>query len=355
MKKIKIFMFVCAAVLTAGAFAVSGHVFGISSREYYQDDGSFCHLTAGDSFRYAENHPAFSEFASFIQPWKDRWNLLTTPFESIDFVCRLNHTSTDSILDGFNFVIDAAGEQEIFFDFYTDEERAADPGLEETGLIFIPGDKDKPVAVLASGGGFRSVCLFLEGFPVGKRLHEDGYNVVLLKYRVDPDMTDLRRAEEIQGPKANEDYRRAMRFLFANQKELNINMEDYSVWGFSAGGYLTSMYGLDNEYGYKAEGLPCPAAMVLVYSGWYEEKFRDAYSTMPPVYFAYLPEDDVIGRERADGIVRLKEYLQGLGIKAESSSYHTARHGFGEGRGTDAEGWIQKAAAFWEEQCADLE
>lgn len=32
----------------------------------------------------------------------------------------------------------------------------------------------------------------------------------------------------------------------------------------------------------------------------------------------------------------------------EEHPYYEARHGFGEGRGTDAEGWIEEAAAFWE-------
>lgn len=341
----------CIAAVFLIALAAAGSiVLGRNSGKYLNDDGSFRHISAKDSFRYVENHPAFAEFSSFIQPWKDSWNELTTPLESVDFVCKLNRTNTESILDGFNFVIDAAQQGQIYYDFYTDEERAEDLSKEETGLIFIPGEKDMPVAVLTSGGAFKSVCLFMEGFPVGAKLHEMGYNVAILKYRVDPSLSGFREATEIQGPKANEDYRRAMRFLFDRQDELQISMENYSVWGFSAGGRLTSMFGLDNEYGYKAEGLPAPAAMVLVYSGWFEEKYRDEYGTMPPMYFAWLPEDDVIGKDNADGIAQLIEYLRSIGIPVEESTYHTAKHGFGEGRGTDAEGWIQKAAAFWEKQ-----
>ncbi len=331
-------------VLLTGACLVLGRDSGV----YTEADGRWRHVTARDSFGYVERHPAFREFSGFIQPWKDDWNLRTTPFESMDFVCRLNRTSTDSVLDGLNFVIDAAQENRVYYDFYTADERAQDPSKEETGLIVIPGERDQPTAVLSSGGAFRSVCLFLEGFPVARRLHQLGYSVAILKYRVDPSLKGLREATEIQGPKANEDYRRAIRFLEENQKSIGISMTDYSVWGFSAGGRLTAMFGLDNSYGYQVDRLPKPSAMVLAYSGWYEEKYKDQYLTMPPVYFAWLPEDDVIGKENVEGIVHLIDYLRSIGIHVEDKPYYKAKHGFGEGRGTDAEGWVDEAAAFWE-------
>lgn len=342
--------FVIVAALLLALIVACSRILGANSVKYFNEDGSFRHISAKESFRYAENHPAFIEFSSFIQPWKDKWNLLTTPYESIDFVCRLNRTNTASIVDGFNFVIDAAGQGDIYFDYYTDEERAADPTKEETGLIFVPGDKDKPVAFLTSGGAFKSVCLFLEGFPVGNKLHELGYNVVILKYRVDPSLKDMEEAKRVQEPIANEDFSRAVQFCFDHQKEWGVSMDDYSVWGFSAGGRTTSLWGLDNDYGYEAHGLPAPGAMVLVYSGWYDPDYAGQYGTVPPTYFAWLPNDDVIGQENISGIEEYMAELSRLGIPYEADEYYTAKHGFGEGRGTDAEGWIRKAVAFWEEQ-----
>ena len=46
--------------------------------------------------------------------------------------------------------------------------------------------------------------------------------------------------------------------------------------------------------------------------------------------------------------------LQGLekaGISTEFHAYEGLPHGFGFGIGTEAEGWIQGAVVFWEEQC----
>lgn len=310
--------------------------------------GGYRSISARDAFGSVELHPAFADFSDFILPWKDTVNRVITPVLSLDFVCRQNRTNTASIVDGLNFVADASSREEIFYPIYTDAERAADPSLEETGLLLIRGEPGKPVAVLTSGGAFTSVCLFLESFPVGNILHQMGYTVAMPKYRVDPDFHFKTDDPTEREAAATADFARAVSYLFENQEALQIDMKDYSVWGFSAGGRTTWFWGLDDEHGYAAHGLPAPAAMVLVYSGWYDEARAGHYGAMPPCYFAWLPEDDVIGPENAAGIARMIEELQALGIPCGESRYYQAKHGFGEGRGTDAAGWIEKAVGFWE-------
>lgn len=350
-EKRKLFSAVLAAVLIAvlaAGFAVFRYL-GRNSEQYTEPDSSYRHISAEDSFSYVENHPAFAPFSSFIQPWKDRMSLMSVPFLSVRTVSEQYHTNTQSIVDGFNFVIDAVQENgNVYYDFYTEEEREQDPTKEETGLIFIPGDRDAPVAVLTSGGAFKSVCLCLEGFPVGNILHQAGYNVAILKYRVNPNADTAKETMDRQEKYANEDFGRAVQFLFEHQQDLGISMEDYSVWGFSAGGRTTFLWGLDNEYGYKAWGLPAPAAMMLVYSGWYDEQFKGMYDAVPPTYMAWLPEDDTIGPDNVERIRQYIEMLEEKGIPFEEESFFEARHGFGEGRGTDAEGWIGHAVSFWE-------
>lgn len=349
-KTVKVLALIVILILAAGLFAFGSYALGRNSGSYYNEDGSYRHLSGEDSFAYAENHPAFAEFSSFIQPWKDAINLAVTPKQSLRFVCDLNHTNTESIIDGFNFVVDAAAEGQIYYDFYTEEERAADPTKEETGLIFIPGEPDAPAAFLTSGGAFKSVCLFLEGFPVGNILHQAGYNVFILKYRVDPDNNHDINPSNPQEKYANEDFGRALQYIFDNQDMFQVNMDGYSVWGFSAGGRTTFLWGLDNDYGYGHYGLPAPAAMVLVYSGWYDSQFEGQYGTVPPTYFAWLPKDDVIGADNVNGIQQYIDFLRGQGTTIGEHPYYEAKHGFGEGRGTDAEGWIAEAAGFWEKQ-----
>lgn len=351
-KTVWIILLVLVLILTAALIVAANVILGKNGHSYYNDDGSYRHITAADSFAYAEGHPAFAEFSTFIQPWKDAVNQVVTPLQSIRFVCGINHFNTDSIIDGFNFVIDAASGGQIYYDFYTAAERTADPTKEDTGLIFIPGERGAPVAFLTSGGAFKSVCLFAEGFPVGNILHQMGYNVFILKYRVDPNNPNNINPSNPQENYANEDFGRALQYIFANQDAFGVNMEGYSIWGFSAGGRTTFLWGLDNDYGYEHYGLPAPAAMVLVYSGWYDKQFEGQYGTVPPTYFAWLPNDDVIGDNNISGISEYIDYLRRQGVTVGEHAYYEAKHGFGEGRGTDAEGWIEEAAEFWEAQRA---
>ena len=40
---------------------------------------------------------------------------------SIDWVSKDNHVDAASVVDGFNFIIDEAEKQNIYYDFYTQE------------------------------------------------------------------------------------------------------------------------------------------------------------------------------------------------------------------------------------------
>ena len=342
--------FILILFLGCGLFILKKYVFGSNTGSYYNDDGSYRHITGTSSFQYVEKHPAFVQFSSFIQPWKDKPRVYLMSNLSIDWVSKDNHVDAASVVDGFNFIIDEAEKQNIYYDFYTQEEIAEDSSKDETGLLFIPGEKDAPVAIISAGGAFKSVCMFLEAFPVAQELHEMGYNVFMLKYRVNPDggmeKADMDRQEKY----ANEDYGRAMQYIFQNQEKLGVQMENYSVWGFSAGGRLTQLWGLENDFGYDHYEIPKPTAMMLVYSGWYDEHFKGQYATQPATYFAYLDNDDVIGAENVSAIERYIEELRSLNIPTDVHVYHEAKHGFGAGIGTDAEGWVTDAVAFWEEQ-----
>lgn len=350
--RVRTVLIVLAVIVLAVFLAAGSFVLGRGGA-YTDGDGHYLPITAEKSFQWVENHPAFAEFASFIQPWKDRLNLATTPHLSIRMVCAQNHMNVDSILDGFNFLLQASEDGTLLYrDFYTPEEIAADPTKDETGLIFIPGEEDAPVAFLTAGGAFKAVCLFGESMPVGSVLHQMGYNVFLFKYRVNPEADTAKETMDYQERYANEDFGRALQYIQAHQAEYGVSLEDYSVWGFSAGGRTTFLWGLDNDYGYAHYGLPAPAAMVLVYSGWYDAQFEGQYGTVPPTYMAWLPNDDVIG---ADNVAAIQDYidlLKAQGTPLQEHRYYEAKHGFGEGRGTDAEGWITEAVSFWESQRA---
>ena len=59
----------------------------------------------------------------------------------------------------------AERDERIFCDIYTDEEKEADPSLEDTGLFFFRGNRGAPFAVTCAGGGFAYVAAMHDSFP----------------------------------------------------------------------------------------------------------------------------------------------------------------------------------------------
>lgn len=94
--------------------------------------------------------------------------------------------------------------------------------------------------------------------------------------------------------------------------------------------------------GFGEQDLPKPTAVVMQYTGLSD------YSEADPPTFVTVGENDGIAdwhvmKQRLDG-------MRALGIPTEFHSYPGLRHGFGIGKGTVAEGWVDEAIAFWEAQ-----
>lgn len=98
-------------------------------------------------------------------------------------------------------------------------------------------------------------------------------------------------------------------------------------------------YGTEN-FGEKA--YPHPSAIIVNYTG-----LSEVTGYEPPTYSAVGTSDGIASWRR------MKERLtamSGMGIPTEFHSYEGLPHGFGLGTGTAAEGWIDDAVAFWEDQ-----
>ena len=245
-----------------------------------------------------------------------------------DILIWYNNVNPDRTVEIANYLRNQAafGEQ-IFYDIYTDEEKAEDPDKEDTGLFFFRGDPGAKTAILNAGGGFVYVAAMHDSFPQAMELSEKGYNAFALIYRPGADT-------------ACEDLARAIAFLHENADELQIDMTDYSLWGGSAGARMAAWLG---SYGTAAFGeaeYPAPGAVIMQYTG-----LSDVTGNEPPTYAcvgtsdgiaSYRSMENYISRIRADGTDAEIEVFDGL------------RHGFGLGEGTVAEGWIDRAVSFWE-------
>lgn len=220
----------------------------------------------------------------------------------------------------------------IFYDIYTEEEKAADPEKEDTGLFFFKGTPGERFAVCNAGGAFAYVGAMQDSFPHALELSEQGYNAFALIYRPGAQT-------------ACEDLARAIQFIFEHAEELEVNTEGYSLWGGSAGARMAAWVGSYGTAAFGASDFPQPAAVIMQYTGLSE------YSEGDPATFVTVGESDGIANWRV-----MKQRLDGmsaLGIETEFHSYPGLGHGFGLGHGTAAEGWIDEAIAFWRRQISD--
>lgn len=223
----------------------------------------------------------------------------------------------------------AAGET-VFYDIYTDGEKAADPAKADTGLFFFKGAEGAPFAICNAGGGFAYVGAMHDSFPHALELSKKGYNAFALIYRPGAQT-------------ACEDLARSISFIFANGSELGVSTDCYSLWGGSAGARMAAYLGSLGPAAFGGDDLPRPGTVVMQYTG-HSEYNPDGE---PPTYVCVGDNDGIASWGTME---RRIEVLSDMGVDTEFHHYPGLGHGFGLGTGTAAEGWFDDAAAFWEKQ-----
>ena len=272
--------------------------------------------------------PAFGAYGRLIFPVDDGYYSGDT-LGGLGLVW-YNNIDPDKTVEIANYMKDhAAAGDVIFYDIYTEEEKAADPAKEDTGLFFFKGSPGEKFAICNAGGGFAYVGAMHDSFPHALELSKKGYNAFALIYRPGAQT-------------ACEDLARAVSFVFAHAKELEVDTEGYSLWGGSAGGRMAAWLGSYGPAAFGERDLPRPGAVVMQYTG------HSDYTRNDPPTYACVGENDGIASWRV--MESRLDRLESFGIATEFHTYPGLRHGFGLGTGTAAEGWIDDAAAFWEEQ-----
>ena len=221
----------------------------------------------------------------------------------------------------------------VFFDIYSPEEKLEDASKANTGLFFFRGKPGAKTAICIAGGGQMFVGAMHDSFPHALELSKLGYNAFALIYR--------------PGAHAMEDMARAITFIFDHADELELDLQGYSVWGGSAGARMAAMAGSFRTDQLGAEkSCPLPGAVIMQYTG-----LSEVYGNEPPT-FACVGDNDWIANYQV-----MKERIRKInenGTAAEIEVYHGLPHGFGLGTGTAADGWVERAAEFWETQWTGL-
>lgn len=122
-------------------------------------------------------------------------------------------------MGSLNRVIDDVGKgRTVFYDFYTEAQKRADPTKEQTGLFFFRGKPGAPFAVISPGGGFSYVGSVHQGFPYAVEISNKGYNAFVLKYRAGHG-----------GAVATQDLAAAISYIFENADTLGESQMPYFI------------------------------------------------------------------------------------------------------------------------------
>ena len=143
------------------------------------------------------------------------------------------------------------------------------------------------------------------------------------------------------------------------------------VLGYSSGGQIAGVFG-DAEKGWQKYNVPKPGALLLAYpinnfwlakpaytalldvDDWMQKHYYDYTLSKliapdyPPVFLWYGKCDRILKLFGFDQQgPALQSALEIDGVPHEEKVYEDAGHGIGIGLGTEAEGWLNAAVAFW--------
>ena len=220
-----------------------------------------------------------------------------------------SHIDPDETVEIVNTLRERAADgQTIFYDIYTDEEKAADPAKEDTGLFFFKGTPRREARHLQCGR-----CVRLRGCHAGQLPSCAG---AFQERATTPSLSFIAPAHR---PPART-WQEAIRFIFDHADELEVDTDCYSLWGGSAGARMAAWLG---SYGAEAFGggdLPRPGAVIMQYTGLSE------YSESDPPTYACVGDRDGIANWRV--MQARLEAMQQAGIDTEFHVYSGLGHGF---------------------------
>jgi enterochelin esterase-like enzyme/acetyl esterase/lipase len=219
--------------------------------------------------------------------------------------------------------------ERVFFPIYSDDEIAADPDKADTGLFFFEGQAGGRAGFCCAGGGFAYVGAIHDSFPHALTLARKGYNAFAIIYRPDSEL-------------ACEDLSRGIALVRDHAADLGTSLDGYSIWGGSAGARMADWVGTYGTETFTGDACPRPSAIVMQYTG-----LSEVTGSEPPTYACVGTYDGIANWQTMQ---RRIQTIQANGTPAEIEVFDGLSHGFGLGTGTVAEGWIDRAVDFWDQQ-----
>lgn len=229
------------------------------------------------------------------------------------------------------------------------------------GLYAFLIGNSAPLIFILPGGGYGDVCSFVEGFTTAVRFNELGFNAVIGQYHV---------GKAAKAPAPLQDVARILSFVQEHAAEWQMNVEQYAVCGFSAGGHLAGLWGT-KSVGWAKYGQKKPSAMFLCYpvvtmgekahegsralflgKEKDDPAIRRLYSVeeqvdgdYPPTFLWQCTKDDTVPFENS-GL--LDAALTKAGVYHEFMPVEGTKHGWGSAENTPAEEWTSRAAQLFQ-------
>ena len=192
--------------------------------------------------------------------------------------------------------------------------------------------------VICPGGGYNVLAWKKGGLDLAEWFNSFGVTAFVLKYRVPRRIPDKIHWEPMQ------DVQRAIRLVRQNDTKYGVDSNRVGVLGFSAGGHLTVMAGVQfdtkcyepSDAADKRSARPdfiCP-----IYAAYLGDNYEDDKAELsslvtvtkdtPPTFMAVTWDDKFRGAQSALLFSRLREH----DVPAELHAYSAGGHGYGLGK-----------------------
>jgi acetyl esterase/lipase len=226
-----------------------------------------------------------------------------------------------------------------------------------------PAKATGAAVVVAPGGGFTTLEVDNEGYPVARWLADHGIAAFVLKYRLmqtprdHQAFLDYLRIQSMPpaGPAparftisperqkaldaAREDGQAAVRLVRARAGEWKIDPARIGMVGFSAGAYTTLAVALAEDHAARPDFIaPIYGSMAA----------RDVPADAPPMFLAVAFDDPLMMRDAGFGII---ESWRAAKRPVEAHFYERGGHGFGMiSKGAASAMWIEQFQAWLQDR-----
>ena len=166
-------------------------------------------------------------------------------------------TSAEACAAGLNYLAQVYHDgTRVTYPLYSEEEIAAVPARAHAELYYCPAQQPGArFAIVLSGNALYYSGELRGGVSTAWELHEQGYAVFSLRYRIGWEAGDDAPLEDLA---------RAIRFVMDNADTFGVSTEDYALLGYSSGGQLAGVFG-NEEKGWGRYGVPKPGVLLLAY------------------------------------------------------------------------------------------